>query len=160
MKQKAKVSFHKHTGRRIAVSIKGQCWHENKYVSCPQIDYWRFLNIREGAFCNSTLVKIWETKPPRFKVPLYQFVKEVIGCDCLQRQGTGPCDSGHPSLSSISSVLKPEEPIRSSGLNFCMIQATDLTQLPFAEPSNLSDLGVILPSPEKEILHIPLYLNI
>lgn len=159
MKWKAKVGFHKHTGRRIAVSTKGQYWHENKYVSCPQIDFWRFLNIREGAFYNSTLVKIWGTKLLSFKVPLDQFLKEVTGCDCLQRQGTGPRDWGHLSLSSISSVLKPEEPIRSSGLNICMIQAPDLTQLPSAEPSSLSDLGIILPSPEKEALYIPLYLN-
>lgn len=84
----------------------------------------------------------------------------MIACDCLQRQGTGPRDSEHLSLSSISSVLKAEEPIRSSGLNFCMIQAIDLDQLLFAEPSNLSDLGVILPSSEKETLYICLYLYI
>lgn len=94
----------------------------------------------------------------KLKVPLDQFVKEMIGCDCLQRQGTDPRDSGHLSLSSISSVLKTEEPIRSSGLNVCRIQAIDLTQLPFAEPSNLSDLGIVLPSPEKEISYIYIYI--
>lgn len=157
MKWKAKVGLQKHTGRRIPVSTKGQCWHENKYVSCPKIDFWRFLNIREGAFYNSTLVKIWGTKSLSFKVPVDQFLKEMMGCDCLQRQGTGPCDWGYLSLSS---VLKPEKPIRSRGLNFCIILATDLTQLPFAEPSNLSDLGIILQSPDKEALYILLYLNI
>lgn len=66
-------------------------------------------------------------------------MKEIIGYNCLQKQETGPSDSGHPCCSSISQVLKAEETVRPSGLNFHMTQAIHLTQLLFAEPRNLSD---------------------